>query len=58
MISSSDALAIVAVLSGALQAALSALAKGSPLVDALKAAEERIADERATRKFPDLEVKP
>ncbi len=52
-----DVLAITSILAGALQAALTALAKGSPAVDALKAAEERIADARATRKFPDLEVK-
>lgn len=53
-----DALAVAAVLAGALQAALAALAKGAPVLAALLAAEEKIADERAARKFPRLEVGP
>lgn len=52
-----DVIAVTTVITSALHAALAALAKGEPLLAALLAAQERIADERAVGKFANLDVR-
>lgn len=51
----SDVLALTAIVFAALGAGIRALGAGSKLDEALFAAQDAIASERAQRKFPDLE---